>query len=87
MNIAFAALALALVAAAGQLTAGPVELISEEYTFSEGPVWLPEGRWIFSDVARNTIYGADGSAYRKPSNGANGLAAQALLASPVRRAL
>ena len=63
-----------LAAAAGQLTTGPVELISEDYTFSEGPLWLPDGRWVFSDVPRDTIYVSDGSVFRKPSNGANGLA-------------
>ncbi len=71
----FITIAAVLVAgAAGQLTSGPVELVSETYTFSEGPVYLREGRWVFSDVARNTIYAEDGSAFRKPSNGANGLA-------------
>jgi gluconolactonase len=63
-----------LTATAGQLTAGPVELVTDTATFSEGPVWLAEGRWLYSDVPRNTIYADDGSVFRKPSNGANGLA-------------
>ncbi len=63
-----------LAATAGQLTAGPVELVSETSTFSEGPVWLADGRWVFSDVPRNTIFGIDGKPFRQPSNGANGLA-------------
>ncbi len=53
---------------------GPVELVSDAYRFTEGPLWLPEGRWIFSDVQGDTIYYGDGSVYRKPSNKANGLA-------------
>ena len=59
---------------AGQLTAAPVELVLDTATFSEGPVWLAEGRWVFSDVPRNTIFAADGTVYRRPSNGSNGLA-------------
>ena len=60
-------------AASAQLTAGPVELISDQCAFSEGPLWLAEGKWVFSDVPKNGIFAEDGSAYRRPSNGANGL--------------
>ena len=59
--------------AAAQLTAGPVELVSDKNSFSEGPLWLPEGKWVFSDVPRNGIFASDGSVYRQPSNGSNGL--------------
>ena len=59
------------------LVSGPVELLSDTSTFTEGPLWLPEGRWIFSDVQDDTIYYGDGSVYRKPSNHANGLALDA----------
>ncbi len=59
--------------ASAQLTAGPVELVSDKNNFSEGPLWLGEGKWIFSDVPKNGIFAADGSVYRQPSNGANGL--------------
>ncbi len=59
------------------LVSGPVELLADTYTFTEGPLWLPEGRWIFSDVQGDTIYYGDGSVYRKPSNNANGLALDA----------
>ncbi len=67
---------LALLVSAGasaQLTAGPVELVSDQNSFSEGPLWLAEGRFIFSDVTKNGIFAEDGTAYRQPSNGANGL--------------
>jgi gluconolactonase len=59
--------------ASAQLTAGPVELVTDQCAFSEGPLWLAEGKWIFSDVPKNGIFFEDGSAYRRPSNGANGL--------------
>ena len=69
--------ACALMSADEALVSGPVELVSDAYTFTEGPLWLPEGRWIFSDVQGDTIYYGDGSVYRKPSNHANGLALDA----------
>ena len=56
------------------LVAGPAELAGEGYVFTEGPLWLPEGRWIFSDVQEDTIYYADRSIFRRPSGNANGLA-------------
>lgn len=59
--------------AAAQLTAGPAELVTDQSVFSEGPLWLPEGKWIYSDVPKNGIFAEDGSVYRQPSNGSNGL--------------
>jgi len=59
--------------ASAQLTAGPVELVTDKSIFSEGPLWLPEGKWVYSDVPKNGIYAEDGSVYRQPSNGSNGL--------------
>lgn len=59
--------------AAAQLTAGPAELVTDQSVFSEGPLWLPEGKWIYSDVPKNGIFSEDGSVYRQPSNGSNGL--------------
>ncbi len=59
--------------ATAQLTAGPLELVTDKTTFSEGPLWLPEGKWIFSDTPKNGIFAEDGSVYRQPSNGSNGL--------------
>jgi len=61
------------VGASAQLTAGPVKLVSDTNNFSEGPLWLADGRWIFSDVPKNGIFVTDGKEYRRPSNGANGL--------------
>jgi gluconolactonase len=62
-----------LLAGLGQLTAGPVELVSDRCIFSEGPLWLGDGRWIYSDVPKNGVFVDDGTVYRQPSNGANGL--------------
>ena len=56
------------------LTTGPVELVGEGYQFSEGPLWLPSGTWVFSDTTGNTIYATDGDVFRAESGGSNGLA-------------
>jgi len=35
----------------------PIEVLAEGYSWSEGPLWLPEQKMlIFSDVPKNTIY-------------------------------
>lgn len=64
----------ALIAADEPLVTGSVTLIGEGFTFTEGPLWLPEGRWVFSDVPEDKIHYEDGTLYRHPSNNANGLA-------------
>ena len=58
---------------------GPVELVEDEFMFTEGPLWLPdEGVLLFSDVPGNTIYRVVASGaveiFRMPSGNANGLA-------------
>ncbi len=55
------------------LTEGPVKTVNEGFTFTEGPVWLPSGEWVFSDIPQDTIYGIDKSVFRKPSGKSNGL--------------
>jgi gluconolactonase len=55
------------------LTVGEVELVSGGFQFTEGPVWLPKGLLIFSDIPADAIYCADKSVFRKPSGKANGL--------------
>lgn len=72
--LSFVLAAAMLIGAGDALITGEVELIGEDYTFTEGPLWLPEGRWIFSDVQADTIFYADRTPYRSPSNNANGLA-------------
>ena len=54
--------------------AGPVELVTEGYQFTEGPVWIPdEQRLLFSDIPADTIFDHTGEVFREPSNNANGL--------------
>lgn len=59
--------------AAQELTEGAVELVADGFHFTEGPLWLPEGILVFSDIPADTIYRADKSVYRKPSGESNGL--------------
>lgn len=53
-----------------------VELLFDNVGFTEGPLWLADGRLIFSRMSDNivAVIGTDGSLsdYLKPSNGANG---------------
>lgn len=60
-------------AAGSDLVTGRVETVREGFEFTEGPLWLPEGRLIFSDIPADTIYAADGSVVRSPSGKSNGL--------------
>ena len=47
----------------------------------EGPLWLPDGRWIVSEIATNTVWQFDSSGnqtvFLQPSNNANGHALDA----------
>jgi gluconolactonase len=56
---------------------GDPELIASGFVFTEGPVWLPEGALIFSDIPAARIYrwsAADGTrVWREGSGNANGL--------------
>jgi sugar lactone lactonase YvrE len=58
-----------------------VELLGDDFGFTEGPVWHPDGYLLFSDIPRNTIYRwteKEGfSVYRNPSGNSNGLAVDA----------
>ena len=69
--------------------ASKIDIIGTGYTWSEGPVWLPEHKMLlFSDVPENRIYkwnenegvtlflqpsGYTGSSKREGENGSNGL--------------
>lgn len=58
---------------------GPVELVAQGFTFTEGPQWIEaDGTLLFSDIDGNTIHRltppAAISTYRMPSNNSNGLA-------------
>ncbi|MFC1802759.1 SMP-30/gluconolactonase/LRE family protein [Thermoproteota archaeon] len=54
-----------------------VEKILSNYQFTEGPVWIPEGFLLFSDIPANTIYkyesGLKPEIFLKPSGHSNGL--------------
>ena len=63
---------MALAAGAG-LTAGDVEVAAEGFIFTEGPVWMPEGVLLFSDIPADTIFRVDKTVFRKPSGQSNGL--------------
>ena len=56
----------------------PLERLCGGFGFIEGPVWLPDGYLLFTDIAGNAIVrwsDADGcQVWRKPSAHANGLA-------------
>ncbi len=56
---------------------GEPERIATGFQFTEGPVWLPDGFLLFSDIPASRIYKltADGdvSVWREPSGHSNGL--------------
>ncbi len=65
-------LAIAL-AASGVLTEGEVQTVQTGFQFTEGPLWLPSGGLIFSDIPADAILRPDKSAFRQPSGRSNGL--------------
>jgi sugar lactone lactonase YvrE len=61
---------------AALVSSEPWETVAEGLGFTEGPVWLPDGSLLFSDIPNSRIHrwhaGALG-VYREPSGGSNGL--------------
>lgn len=55
------------------VTEGEVEKVSSGYMFAEGPLYLPGGVLIFSDIPADTMFKWDNSVFRKPSGCSNGL--------------
>ena len=54
----------------------PWDIVAENLGFAEGPVWLPDGRLLFSDIPNSRIHqwSNEGlSIYREPSGESNGL--------------
>lgn len=55
------------------------ERLATGFVFTEGPLWHPDGYWLFTDVRREpgAIYrlaaGNEPEIHREPSNGSNGL--------------
>ncbi|HOK10254.1 MAG TPA: SMP-30/gluconolactonase/LRE family protein [Candidatus Hydrogenedens sp.] len=44
------------------------------FTFTEGPLWVKDIGWIFSDIPANAVYKLDKTPFREPSGNSNGLA-------------
>jgi len=59
--------------AQAELVEGPVQTVADGFEFTEGPVWLPTGELLFSDIPADTIYRSDKSVFRQPSGKSNGL--------------
>ena len=61
------------------LETNEAERLATGFVFTEGPLWHPEGYWLFVDVRREpgAIFkltpGGAPEIYREPSNGSNGL--------------
>ena len=58
------------------VSAEPWEIVAEGLGFTEGPVWLPDGRLLFSDTPNNRIQewrGRTLGVYREPGGQPNGL--------------
>lgn len=54
----------------------PWDLVAQDLGFTEGPVWLPDGQLLFSDIPNSRIHRwRDGElgVYREPSGQSNGL--------------
>jgi gluconolactonase len=53
-----------------------LEKLASGFQFIEGPVWMPSGTLVFSDIPGDTLYEWSGSGeptvFRKPSHNANG---------------
>ena len=51
--------------------------LATDFVFTEGPVWHPDGHWLFVDVRRSLMFRVSPSgeleAFRENTNGANGL--------------
>ncbi len=59
------------------IEAGDPERVATGFQFTEGPLWLPEGALLFSDIPANRIYrwtpDAPLAVWREPSGHSNGL--------------
>lgn len=66
-------IALSLCVTGAGLTTGEVETVAEGFKFTEGPLWLPGGPLIFSDIPANRMYSAPKAVFREPSHQSNGL--------------
>ena len=58
---------------ATSLLAESPTLVGDNYKFAEGPVWIEGVGLVFSDVRAGILFKGDGTEFRNPSNGTNGL--------------
>ena len=53
------------------------ERLASGFEFTEGPLWDPQGHWLFADIPRNLIYrlapGGQPEVVRENSGGSNGM--------------
>jgi gluconolactonase len=59
------------------IVAGPVERLATGFAFTEGPLWHPDGYWLFVDTHPNRVHklvpGGEPEIYREETNRTNGL--------------
>jgi len=59
------------------ITDSPAEKMAGDFEFTEGPLWHPDGYWLFVDIRRFRIHKMSTSGqveiFREPSGGSNGL--------------
>jgi len=55
------------------LTVGEIETVGKGFMFTEGPVCLPDGKVLFSDIPADTIFDTERNVFRNPSGQSNGL--------------
>ncbi len=64
---------LTVLGAGGGFAAGDVQKVADGFMFTEGPLCLPDGTLLFSDIPANKIFRADKTVFRDPSGQSNGL--------------
>ncbi|MCH7802229.1 MAG: SMP-30/gluconolactonase/LRE family protein, partial [Chloroflexi bacterium] len=54
-----------------------VQRLATDFVFTEGPLWHPDGYWLFVDIRRNLIFriapGGEPEVERENSGASNGL--------------
>ncbi|MBI1319698.1 MAG: SMP-30/gluconolactonase/LRE family protein [Candidatus Hydrogenedens sp.] len=63
----------ALAATSAPFTEGEIETVVENRKFTEGPLYLPDGTLLFSDIPADQIYNDKDEVFREPSGQSNGL--------------
>ncbi|MCY4624638.1 MAG: SMP-30/gluconolactonase/LRE family protein [Chloroflexi bacterium] len=62
----------------GIVEAGEAQRLATGFVFTEGPLWVPEGYWLFDDVRTSHVYkvvpGGEAEVVRENSDQSNGMA-------------